>query len=88
MKIHVTQEDIDRGIALSCLACPVARAVQRYVGTSQVEAYGFGILAFDDDYHQVAKYHTPRSVMQFMRRFDAHGSVRPFAFLLREVGWG
>jgi len=39
MKIRVTQEDIDRGLKHTPIACPVALAVERVLGLVSVGHY-------------------------------------------------
>ena len=78
MKIQVTQEDIDRGIAGSCGRCPITLAIRRatsknyYTGVEDV---------FHMDYGPVIRL--PFEAIKFIKNFDSGNEVKPFEF---EVG--
>lgn len=77
MKIFVTQEDVDNGIPVSSVACPVSLALQR-AGFPEVRVGKYSILLDD---HQCID--TPDAVVDFIESFD-HGVVglKSFTFEL------
>lgn len=77
MIIHVTQEHIDKGERGSCLCCPVALSIEE-AGFYAVEAYETIIIVGRS--HERKQVHPPPSVGNFIRRFDNHKPVKPFAF--------
>lgn len=75
--VNVTQADIDNGVDGDCRLCPVARALSRA-----------GVRGWNVFYHGLVSELTgetialPRSAMEFIRRFDSGGDVKPFSFEL------
>jgi hypothetical protein len=76
MKIQVTQQDIDEGIAGKCYDCPIALAIARVLHIRlrvfrTIVIYSFGYLIF-----------LPNCVIQFIDQFDNNEPVQPFEFEL------
>lgn len=74
MKIEVTQEDIDCGLAGDCRNCPVARAMNR--ATGDVWEVGNGWMRRDSE----TRRRLPCAVLLFIHRFDKHKTGEPFSF--------
>lgn len=83
--VEVTQDDIIHGKPQDCCECPVALAVQRTFGPEFAVDVAFRIF-IEPSIGQRAEFVRPRSVIDFIRRFDApaiFGSgVEPFTFTL------
>ena len=90
--IDVTAADIRAGVIGSCQFCPIARAVQRAIGTSRVHVsvereapVGFALFTLDDydikrgdeRWHKPA---LPAEAVAFVKVFDRQESVKPFTF--------
>lgn len=90
MYIHVTQNDIDNGIASAAHECPIARAVERTTGipgyaTFDTERKGDHIIkravigvSFGEFAHK--EYRVSDKVMKLMLKIDNGRSVQPFRF--------
>lgn len=94
MKIHVTQEHIDKGRKCDCSSCPVALALMDHLvdATPVVKPIG------SDDKEKYAPtwaalsrlrignwiWRTPLAVWHFMRAFDAGNQPGPFEFELSD----
>jgi ribosomal protein L31 len=77
--IEVTQKDINSGCRRNTMRCPVAKALKRYV---RVPLVGSSHIFFNtENTRQIMD--TPRSVMRFIKKFDANKPVKPFKFYLR-----
>ncbi len=67
MRIEVTAEDIERGAAGNCLACPVARAIFRLTDKA--------IAVLPDSFYRNGikpiRRPLPAAVRAFIQRFDA-----------------
>lgn len=82
--ISVTQKDIDTGIRISCINCPVATALTRDTGSlcevfqthpnqdCELWCHRPGI--------PIKAISAPRSVNRFVKRFDRGLPVKPFRF--------
>lgn len=85
-KISVTQKDIDMGVQESCTNCPAAIACKRE-GLSDVRVFG-DVVSYSngkDYFHGEFKCNdakVPRSLLRFIKRFDAGKPVRQFSFFL------
>lgn len=77
--ISVELKHIKRGKRKDSLLCPVALAIREQVSSVWHLQASYKFL--DVNY---ARYHTPRSVLRFMRKFDAAKPVKPFNFILKE----
>lgn len=80
LTIHVTQEDIDRGIRRNCGECPIALAIKR-AGAVSVDAE-HGVISLGDAEHNRFRFHTPSDASKFMADFDKCLPVTPFTFTL------
>ena len=76
MKIEVTQEDIDHGMRLSALRCPVSLAVDRATQLNDSLVSSALILVGDKIFK------TAPEVAAFVVRFDSFLPVEPFSFEL------
>lgn len=74
MKIDVVQEDINHGKRENPLACPIALAIGRSIGTVSVE-----VNTVRSKTHWV---YLPMKAQVFIRDFDAGKLVQPFSFEL------
>lgn len=79
MTITVTQEDIDKGVISSCVACPIALAVGRFMPDS-----GFIVCANAIDFTSPLGdlIHLPIEAVKFISDFDKGRPVQPFTFEL------
>lgn len=94
MRIEVTQEDIDSGIAYSVSSCPVAKAIRRQVKEAQnvfVSQKDIFITGKTRKFFFFKVYFyrslpTPKSVASFITKFDAYSIkynqdiLHPFRF--------
>lgn len=73
IRVEVTQEDIEEGAPANCQRCPVARAVRRALGLTEVEIQ----VVLDPDLIDVGgiPHDMPYSVGRWVREYD--GSVGP-----------
>lgn len=90
-KVHVTQEDIDKGGRQDCFCCPVAMAINRALGLGKGKRAYAGAWV----YEKVWRIDTgergerlrklPRIARQFISTFDnlTGPSVSPFSFNIR-----
>ena len=92
MRIVVTQKDIERGVAGTCAACPIARAVRRQ--TDQPWQIGFGNRVAAEnlgrphaflpgtELPEMPKVWLAPELRQFIVGFDLGGAaaVKPFEF--------
>ena len=71
--VHVTQDDINKGVEGNSHLCPIARAVRR-LGKKRVTVDGAQI--------QVRSrwYEMPYKAEKFVDRFDMGKRVKPFTF--------
>lgn len=79
MYIHgkVTKEDIKLGDKGKCVACPIARSIQRETGGP---AYvGFSLLWLSG-YQGGPEFKTSRAMRRFITRFDSGKPVKPFSY--------
>ena len=76
--IKVTEEDIKKGIALRCMNCPIALAVNRSLVFSEKVSVGSRFCHTDKESIPLS-----RSARRFIRRFDKQKPVKPFNFYLR-----
>jgi hypothetical protein len=76
MKIQVTQQDIDEGVAESCHDCPVALAIERAtLGDVRVWRREVSI-------YKIGRKPLPLTATDFIDHFDAREPVQPFEFEL------
>jgi hypothetical protein len=77
VKIQVTQEDIDNGLAGSCRLCPVAKAIGRHTGLPvRVSGFGYAVIDGNDIF-------LPIEVETFISYFDhpfERTTCKPFEF--------
>ena len=86
MKINVTQEDIDQGVPLSVLSCPVALAVRRAFGVHYASV-GPVFITVEESVNDFDTYDTPANVSTFIEDFDTdQATVQPFSFELPTTG--
>jgi hypothetical protein len=83
MRIQVTQRDIEVGVQGNCFHCPVARAVRRALGASEVWVREIIIVTKSGSRDT---YVTPPAVTDFIERYDSaileFESPKPFSFTL------
>jgi hypothetical protein len=83
LNVHVTQEHIDKGKQGNCYFCPVALAITphgAYYSIISTRSYEFVLYLCDK--RKEAKLPTPEEVLDFINRFDAGKTVKPFSFAL------
>jgi len=78
MRINVTADDIANGVHKDCERCPVALAVKRATGCVNCDVTADTIYATG-----MPVFTTPRSVQEFIARFDREYPVQPFSFYLK-----
>lgn len=92
MKIQVTQEDINTGVAGHCGLCPVANATRRAVPTATGVAVSATTLRFwytdSEGADRNVVYDLPRKVMGAIDQFDSSGFMVPLEFELGEPAEG
>lgn len=81
MRIEVTQEDIDTGVARDCRACPVALAVRRATGQSaRVVVNADEIILRDSTTGLLLGWiKMPPDVAKFVADFDRGRPVSPIS---------
>ena len=83
MRVRVTQRDIDKGLQSNSFHCPVARAVKRAFGASEVWVRGI-IIVMKPGSRET--YVTPAVVSDFIGSYDSavleFESPKPFSFTL------
>lgn len=86
MKIQVTQEDINTGVAGHCGRCPVARAARRAVPTATGVVVSATTIRFwyqdTEGADRNVVYDLPRKVSQAIDQFDSSGFMVPLEFTL------
>jgi hypothetical protein len=86
LTVHVTEQDIAKGVKHQCDRCPVARAVTRATGKPclasgfQLDFYESADAFEDDTVFASFEVPTPAPVKMFMQAFDRGEDVAPFAF--------
>lgn len=80
-EISVTQEDIDKGVRISCAYCPISLATRRtFPGATQVMTLTNSIsFVLIGEYHN---YELPIEAQEFTCDFDEDGPVAPFQFTI------
>lgn len=78
IRAEVTERDIRLGVCGDSRRCPIARALNRAMGTRQAVGVGSEIM-FDRDGLYLT---TPKVLLTFMNRFDNRKPVSPFSFTL------
>lgn len=76
MRIYVTKDDIAHGKPCNAGKCPIARALQRRFPKAFVSVGPWG-MTLEDSLLEI-----PTSARNFIARFDAKQTVRPFSFKL------
>lgn len=79
MKIHVTQEDIDKGERKCCYMCPIAQALNRQFPDGGWEVTNDEVL----DVHSGETFSISDRTQRFIGDFDAGVPVKPFSFFLK-----
>lgn len=79
--IHVTQEDIDKGVRGSSNSCPIARAIKR-----ETDMVNFKVLtwALYNYQHEIICSFSDKT-SSFILEYDLGRRVKPFNFYLKEV---
>lgn len=77
VEIDVTQEDIERGMKMSCTQCPIALAVKRRTGLKDNVFVGPEEVYIND-----ARYALPGKATTFVENFDRAQDVKPQKFVL------
>ena len=79
--IEVTQADINSGLKVDCLRCPIARAMTRTLTTPcNVGCCGWGTTDWVDRKWPVA---CRSQIIDFIQAFDNGNPVKPFTFKIR-----
>lgn len=73
-RIEVTQDDIEKGVAKNCSACPVARAITKKLRQGLVAGVSSVLLI---DYY---KFRLSIEAFLFVIDFDKGLPVQPFSF--------
>jgi hypothetical protein len=87
MKIVVTSENIEKGIAGNSCFCPVAISIREVVGKDKIITVCKEEIMLRDDPNTNTvstrtMYKTPEAVQRFMWMFDSGLVVEPFTFEL------
>lgn len=77
--VTVTQEDIDAGKPCDGRNCPIARAVKRATGSSDVIVDGMSIEFYG------AEFTPPDVCDRFISAFDSGEPVEPFEFFIMDA---
>jgi hypothetical protein len=81
--IHVTQEDIDKGIRGDCKRCPVARAIERELpSASDINVDGCTVSFWHDG--EYCRY-AINEVEDFIELYDNDRIVEPFTFVIDNI---
>jgi hypothetical protein len=81
--VQVTQDHIDRGQRCQALCCPVALAVSDAFGALSSASTAFITTQLSRDGEvQAVVFNSPKSVRDFILRYDGGGNVEPFCFPL------
>ena len=95
MRLYITQKDFDKGAAMNCYRCPVARSANRLA-----KRYGYGQASVGPDaiYFEVlgiggmelsCTCYLPKKVSLFIREFDmgmvTRRSFKPFSFPIQNI---
>lgn len=80
IRFKVTQEDIDNGIAGSCILCPIAWALGRYLTSRGLEYSRFSVDSYLNItlHNTVVYYKCLDRANAFMSDFDGGIEVYPF----------
>lgn len=81
MIIHVTEEDIAKGERSCCYFCPIAIAIKRENPELMSITVGSWKIAFREN-NKFVTFLVPKSVTEFVDRFDKGLRVKPFNFKL------
>ena len=87
VRVNVTSKHIAAGTRRSTTLCPVARAVADALGHAMPPDADITVSNLITVWHRgqwVAQWRLPRVVNRFIISFDAHKTVRPFAF---DLAW-
>lgn len=77
MTIHVTQDDISRGLKNDCCRCPIALAIEPFGRRLFVNEYSISYDRFEEYGIEL-----PKIAVQFIEDFDDYKPVKPFSFNL------
>lgn len=78
--VNVTQQDINRGIKMACLHCPVSLALTRSYNSKE------SIFVGGADYFVKNRvYRLPQELKDFIHKFDNGFEVKPFTLTFQEV---
>lgn len=90
MTVHVTQEDIDKGVARDCHTCPIARAVARKAEAlfplrSAGVSISSDVVIFLERTEQVEwhAYTLSKAASEFIYEFDKGREVKPQKFVFK-----
>lgn len=96
MKIHVTQEHINKGRRRNVNACPIALALREALHLPKYEKDPMAIMVNADYYSFLNPslvfyryiYKLPHSAQRFIKNFDNKGitEVKPFNFIIELSG--
>lgn len=83
--IEVKQCNIDKGIQLDDMLCPIALAINRKRPSLDVQVFGKSIDIFDttDEACCRKSIPLPKKAQKFIESFDDGRPVKPFSFVLR-----
>lgn len=88
LHIKVTQQHIERGIAVNCRECPIALAVRDAIPNIYNTVVSVSITIYSPDHHLLGVYTLTDEAMNFISEFDKGALVvEPFEFIakLKEV---
>ena len=83
MIIEVTQEDIEKGIRMSSLSCPIALALRRTTGRDL--RVGHLHIRDGENFSNGVIAHSTWSMQKFIDHFDSGEPVKPFRFRFTEI---
>lgn len=82
MTIHVTQDDIDNGVACNTGLCPIAHAIRRAVPGSYWYVGSVEVFHRDLNGCRCDEMDLPVPACEFISAFDEGRPVNPFSFEL------
>lgn len=84
MIVEVTQSDIDNGQREEAGSCPIAHAIRRTIGATEVVVDAYGVTASLTD-GGVVTFNMPPTGEQFIEDFDEGSTVYPLTLDLTET---
>lgn len=85
-KVTVTKTDIQKGEAMDCEKCPIARATLRDCRVATKVAVTSYFINVYKEGNLVARMEMPKKCERFIERFDGGEKVKPFTFVFRNNG--